>query len=81
MSSSDQTHCCQQLQNEGLRPDEESEHHSQPCVQVQVTYSCVVEVFVVVPWVPVVQAESNFVDSVGMRHNHVEAILRKRRKQ
>lgn len=79
MSSSDQTHRCQQLQNQGLRPDEESEHHSQPCVQV--TYCGVVEVFIVVPWVPVVQAESNFVDGVGMRHNHVEAVLRKRRKR
>lgn len=33
---------------------------------------------VVIPGVPVVEAESNFVDGMGMSHHHVETILRKR---
>lgn len=34
--------------------------------------------FAVIPGVPVVEAESNFVDGVGMSHHHVEPVLRKR---
>lgn len=34
-----------------------------------------------VPWVPVVEAESNFIDGVRMRHHHVEAVLMKMRTQ
>lgn len=34
-----------------------------------------------VPWVPVVEAESNFIDSVRMRHHHVETVLMKMRTQ
>lgn len=29
------------------------------------------------PWVPVVEAEGDFIDSVWMRHHHVESVLRR----
>lgn len=34
-----------------------------------------------VPWVPVVEAKSNFIDGVRMRHHHVETVLMKMRTQ